>query len=94
MLKAGAALEERDLGRNPLTEAELKALFGDRDPRLFLNPRNETYRRLDMKNHPPDPDATLRMMAKEPNLIRRPLVVRGGTIQAGYDEAALKRLLA
>jgi len=94
LLKAGAALEERDLGKHPLTEDELRALFGDRDPRRFLNPRNETYRRLDMKNHPPDPDTTIRMMAKEPNLIRRPIVVRGGAMQAGYDEEALLRLLA
>jgi arsenate reductase-like glutaredoxin family protein len=94
LLKAGALLEERDLGKKPLSEAELRDLFGTRDPRTFLNPRNETYRRLDMKNHPPDPDTTIRMMAKEPNLIRRPLVVRGGTIVAGFDEAGFERLLS
>lgn len=94
MLKSGAILEERDLGKEPLSEAELRELFGDRDPRRFLNPRNETYRRLDMKNHPPDPDTTLRMMAKEPNLIRRPIVVRGKSLMAGYDEEALRRLLS
>ena len=93
MLKSGAALEERDLGKNPLTEAELRALFRGRDPRDYLNPRNETYRRLDMKNKPPDPDTTIRMMAKEPNLIRRPIVVRGGTMVAGFDAAALEKLL-
>lgn len=87
-------LEERDLGKNPLTEDELRALFGDRDPRRYLNPRNETYRRLDMKNHPPDPETTITMMAREPNLIRRPLVVRGGALVAGYDEEALVRLLS
>jgi len=94
LLKAGAVLEERDLGKKPLSESELRELFGARDPRTFLNPRNETYRRLDMKNHPPDPDTTIKMMAREPNLIRRPLVVRGGTLLAGFDEEALKRLLS
>ena len=93
MLKKGAALVERDLGREPLSEAELKALFGDRDPRDFLNPRNELYRKMKMKERPPSPAAAIRLMAKEPNLIRRPLVVRGRTIVAGYDEAALKDLV-
>lgn len=93
MLKSGAALEERDLGKNPLTEAELRTLFRGRDPRDYLNPRNETYRRLDMKNHPPAPDVTIKMMAKEPNLIRRPLVVRGGTMVAGFDAEAFEKLL-
>ncbi len=85
-------LAERDLGKDPLSEAELKTLFGVRDPRQFLNPRNETYRKRKMKENPPSAEETLRLMAREPNLIRRPLVVRGGTIVAGYDEAALLSL--
>jgi arsenate reductase-like glutaredoxin family protein len=92
LLKQGATLVERDLGRQPLSEAELRALFGDRDPRDFLNPRNELYRTMKMKERPPSPAETIRLMAKEPNLIRRPLVVRGREIVIGYDEKALARL--
>lgn len=84
---------ERDLGRDPLDEAELEALFRGRDPRDFLNTRNEMYRRMKMKDHPPSARETIRMMAKEPNLIRRPLTIRGASLVAGYDEAALLRLL-
>jgi arsenate reductase-like glutaredoxin family protein len=93
LLRKGAALVERDLGKQPLSEAELEALFGDRDPRDFLNPRNELYRKMKMKERPPSPAETIRLMAKEPNLIRRPLVVRGSEIVIGYDEAALARLV-
>jgi arsenate reductase-like glutaredoxin family protein len=32
-------------------------------------------------------------MAKEPNLIRRPLVVRGREVVMGYDEDGFRRLL-
>jgi arsenate reductase-like glutaredoxin family protein len=32
------------------------------------------------------------MMAEEPNLIRRPVVLRGAEIVLGYDEEALKRI--
>ena len=93
MLKQGATLIDRDLGRQPLSEAELKRLFAGRDPRDFLNPRNELYRRMKMKEHPPSAREAIRLMAKEPNLIRRPLVVRGAKAVAGYDEEALLDLI-
>jgi arsenate reductase-like glutaredoxin family protein len=82
-------LNERDLGRNPLSEEELKALFAGRDPRDFLNPRNEQYRERNMKEKPPSAAEAIRLMAKNPNLIRRPLVVRGRRMVAGFDEKAL-----
>jgi arsenate reductase-like glutaredoxin family protein len=92
LLRKGAVLVERDLGRDPLSEEELQRLFTGRDPREFLNPRNQLYRRLKMKEAPPSPEETIRLMAKEPNLIRRPIVARGAMRVAGYDEIALARL--
>lgn len=92
MLKKGALLTERDLGRDPLSTDELWKLFAGRDPRDFLNPRNEIYRRLRMKDTPPSPEETIQLMAKEPNLIRRPIVARGAVHVIGYDEIALTRL--
>jgi regulatory protein spx len=85
-------LKERDLGKQPLSEDELKALFAGRDPRDFLNPRNELYRSMNMKEKPPSAAEAIRLMAKEPNLIRRPLVVRGKRMVAGFDERALTDL--
>lgn len=82
-------LKERDLGKKPLSEDELKALFAGRDPREFLNPRNEQYRAMNMKEKPPSRVDAIRLMARNPNLIRRPLVVRGSRIVAGFDEKAL-----
>ena len=84
---------ERNLGRDPLSEAELKGLFRGRDPRDFLNRRNALYRERKMKDHPPSPGETIRLMAGEPNLIRRPLVVRGRDVVMGYDEEGFQRLL-
>jgi len=93
LLRQGAVLNERDLGRDPLSIAELTALFRGHDPRAYLNPRNELFRRLKMKDNPPSREETLRLMAREPNLIRRPLVIRGAARVAGYDEKALTDLL-
>jgi arsenate reductase-like glutaredoxin family protein len=93
LLRNGASLVERDLGKEPLGEAELRNLFGDRDPRDFLNSRNELYRKMKMAERPPSPAETIRLMAANPNLIRRPLVARGRRLVAGFDEVALARLL-
>ena len=90
--KRKVELESRDLGKDRLSVAELDALIGERDYRKFLNTRNELYRSRKMGQSPPSRDEALQLMAGEPNLIRRPVVVRGSEIVLGYDEEALKRI--
>ena len=93
MLELGAELESRNLDRERLSEAELEELIGKRDYREFLNPRNELYRTRNMKEHPPSRSEAIQLMAKEPNLIRRPVVIRGNQMVLGFDEAAYRKLL-
>ena len=93
MLEIGAELEFRDLGKERLTESELDELIGDRDYKEFLNTRNELYRALKMKEHPPSRAEAIKLMAKEPNLIRRPIVLQGSQMILGLDEEAYRRLL-
>ncbi len=90
--KRKAVLELRDLGKDRLSVAELDELIGKRDHRMFLNTRNELYRTRKMGQNPPSRDEALQLMAAEPNLIRRPVVLRGADIVLGYDEEALKRI--
>jgi Spx/MgsR family transcriptional regulator len=85
-------LDLRDLGKDRLSVAELDELIGKRDHRMFLNTRNELYRTRKMGQNPPSRDEALKLMAAEPNLIRRPVVLRGADIVLGYDEEALKRI--
>lgn len=85
-------LETRDLDKERLSEAELDKLIGARDYTLFLNSRNELYRERNMKEKPPSRAEALELMAKAPNLIRRPVVIRGGQMVLGYDEESLKKL--
>jgi arsenate reductase-like glutaredoxin family protein len=92
LLEHGAELQLRDLAQDRLTVAELDRLIGERDYRLFLNSRNELYRERNMKEKPPSRADALKMMAAEPNLIRRPVVISGKQIVLGYDEEALKKL--
>ena len=93
MLELGAELESRDLDKQRLTEAELDELIGNRDYTEFLNTRNELYRSRKMKDHPPSRAEAIRLMAKEPNLIRRPVVLRGSQIVLGFDEEAYRKLV-
>ena len=92
MLEKGAELEEHDLGKERLTAEQLDALIGARHYLDFLNPRNDLYRRGKMKENPPARDEALKLMAQEPNLIRRPIVIRGGQMVLGYDEEGLQKI--
>ena len=93
MLELGAELESRDLDKERLTEGELEELIGGRDYKEFLNTRNELYRTRKMKEHPPSRAEAIKLMAKEPNLIRRPVVIRGSQMVLGLDEEAYRKLL-
>ncbi len=84
--------ESRDLDKQRLSEKELEELIGTRDYQKFLNTRNELYRKHNMKLHPPTRAEAIRLMAREPNLIRRPLLVRGSQIVFGFAEDVYKKL--
>ena len=85
-------LEEVDLNRG-LSVAELDKLIGARDYRLFLNSRNELYRERGMKESPPPRAEALKLMSENPNLIKRPILVKGREIILGFDEKAFADLL-
>lgn len=81
------AFEEVDLNKG-LSVEELDRLIGKRDYKLFLNSRNELYRERGMKENPPPREEALRLMSENPNLIKRPILVRGNQIELGYDGVA------
>ena len=93
MLELGAELELRDLDKERLSEDELDALIGSRDYKEFLNTRNELYRTRNMKGHPPTRAEAIKLMAKEPNLIRRPVVLRGTQMVLGFDEKGFRQFV-
>jgi arsenate reductase (glutaredoxin) len=92
LLENGVELDLRDLTAEPLSVKELDALIGDSDYKHFLNTRNEMYRERNMAEKPPGRTEALALMAKNPNLIRRPVVISGKKVILGYDEEGLKDL--
>jgi arsenate reductase-like glutaredoxin family protein len=93
--KAGKdSFDERELGGRPMSSEELDLLIGQHDYKLFLNSRNELFRARKMKDHPPTRAEAVKLMAHEPNLIKRPLLVRGQKVVYGFDEDAFVALMA
>jgi arsenate reductase (glutaredoxin) len=93
LLELGAELESRDLDKQPMSDKELDELIGSHDYEPFLNPRNELYRERNMAEKTPSRPEAVRLMSRNPNLIKRPVVVRGDQIVLGLDEAAYRKLL-
>lgn len=92
MEKRGFQLYFRDLAKERLSSTELEKLIGRRDHTAFLNPRNELFRKKKMKDNPPSRKEAIRLMVKDPNLIRRPVVVAGGRVVIGFDEDGIAKL--
>lgn len=88
------SFEEREYGKNPLTEKELRELIGDEPVEKFLNTRTPLYREKNMKQKPPSKDEAIKLMVKDPNLLRRPVIVKGKKKLTGFNEAEVKDLLA
>ncbi len=89
----GAELDERDYAKNPLSRAELAELFAGRDARDFINPKSPAFKALELKGKALTPDHAIALMAKEPNLIKRPLTIAGRELIAGFDREGLRKAL-
>jgi arsenate reductase-like glutaredoxin family protein len=60
---------------------------------MFLNTRNELYRDRNMKNAPPSRREAIALMAKYPNLIKRPILVTGKQIVLGFNLDEMRKVL-
>jgi Spx/MgsR family transcriptional regulator len=87
-----AKLEEVDLNKG-LSTVELDALIGERDYKLFLNTRNEVYRERGMSKNPPARKEAIQLMSEHPNLIKRPILVKGQKIVLGWNPEELEKMI-
>jgi len=85
--------EEREYGKNPFTEKELRDIIGDGPIEKFLNTRTPLYREKNMKQKPPSQEEAIKLMLKDPNLLKRPVIIKGKKKLTGFHEAELKELL-
>jgi Spx/MgsR family transcriptional regulator len=85
--------DEREYGKSPLSEKELREIIGDEPIEKFLNTRTPLYREKNMKQKPPSKDEAIRLMIKDPNLLKRPVIIKGKKKLTGFNEAEVKELI-
>jgi len=86
-------LAERDYAKTALTIDELRALFAGHDPRLYLNPKSPAYKAAGLAERTLTPEQALELMARDPQLIKRPLTRVGKHLVAGFDREGLRKAL-
>jgi Spx/MgsR family transcriptional regulator len=85
--------DEREYGKNPFSEKELREIIGDEPIENFLNTRTPLYRAKNMKQKPPSKDDAIRLMLKDANLLKRPVFIKGKKKLTGFNETQVKELL-
>jgi len=85
--------EEREYGKQPFTEKELREIIGDDRIEPLLNTRTPLYREKHMKQKPPAKDEAIRLMLKDPNLLKRPVIVKGKKKLTGFNEVELEQMI-
>lgn len=86
-------IEERNYAKEPLTAAEIEAIVtaaGGVAP--VLNTRHEVAKARGWATKPPSAKEFVAAAVGEPNLLRRPIVVKDGRVVVGKDEAGWKSL--
>jgi len=86
-------LDERDYASQALTLDELRELFAGADPRDYLNPKSPAFKAMGLRGKTLTPEDALRLMAEQPNLLKRPLTIAGRKIVAGFDRDRLREML-
>lgn len=84
--------EEREYGKKPFTASELRELIGDDPIEKFLNTRTPLYRARNMKQKPPVKEEAIKLILRDANLLRRPLIIKGKKKVFGFNEAEIAAL--
>jgi arsenate reductase (glutaredoxin) len=83
----GVELDERDYAKEQFTADELRAIFKDRDPRDYLNPRSPAYKAMGLAGKSLTRDDALALILRDSNLLKRPLIIAGQEFITGFDRA-------
>ena len=86
--------EGREYGKTPFTEKELRELIGGSPIEPFLNTRTALFRERNMKLKSPSKDQAIKLMLKDPNLLKRPVIIKGKRKLTGFNEAEVKQLIS
>ena len=75
-----------DFRRDGLTEKQIKTWLAKVDLELLLNKRSRTWRELsDSDKSNVTESKAIKLMLKQPSLIKRPVLVKGKDVTVGFD---------
>jgi Spx/MgsR family transcriptional regulator len=80
----GVELVKHDLAKEPPSRELLERLVDESHLDDFINKRSPAYKELGLEGKKLTKKQAIDLMMKEPNLIRRPLVIAGGKAVFGY----------
>ena len=89
----GLELDEINYAKGGLDEATVRAIVGKAGGvAAVLNTRHAIAKEKGWVDDPPDVATFAKAVAKEPNLLRRPIVVAGAKVIVGFDKSAYAKL--
>ena len=93
LLQQGVQFRERDLAREPLTEAEIRSILAGRSPSEIFSWKSVRARQEGIEPGTRADEELIQLMATDSNLIRRPLLAVDGKIAPGFNQPAWEELL-
>lgn len=91
--KLAPRAEIRNYAKGPLTRKEIDAILAVAPVEEILNTRHKVAKENGWKEKPPSKAAFAKALMAEPNLIRRPVLIRGKKYVVGKDLEGIKKLL-
>lgn len=86
---------DRDYAKAPLSKAEAEQIATcTQDRRDVLNTRHKHVKASGWLEKPPGKAALVQAILEDPNVLRRPIVLRGARGLASRDEAEIRTFLA
>jgi arsenate reductase-like glutaredoxin family protein len=91
--KTGIELDEVNYAKTGLDEKTVRAIVAAAGSvGAVLNTRHAIAKEKGWVDTPPDVDTFAKAVAKEPNLLRRPILMIGKKVIVGFDRAAYAKL--
>lgn len=90
---AGIMVKARDLKKDPMSEIELGRLFGHVPFNHFLNQASPSYQEAKLDQGLPERQEMLQMIAKDPTLLRRPIISTSRMFVVGCDKKKIAEML-
>ena len=93
MRNGGVEFDAVDYAKKPLDAHTVKAIIkAVGSVGAVVNARNDVVKEKGWVANPPDADTFAKAVAKEPNLLKRPIYIAGKKVIVGFDKPAYAKL--